>query len=157
MKTLAEELKETSLNRAVELKNERELIALDKEKLEQDRINLIIQKTYNHFESNWLKEANKAALDGETYFSVILDERGRNVSEKDYDMTSDCRNITGVCLGDLYDIIMNKKGKDYFDTLCKQIESQGFKNVEITCRSWNGTTFSCESYTAYIIHLSAKF
>jgi len=139
------------------LDNKQKLTTLSKERLEQQRIDLIIQKTYDYFKNNWLEKAEEAALNGETNFYVILNSRGRNESIEEYDMTSDCYNVTGVYLSELYDIIMNKKGKDYFETLCKEIESQGFTDVQIKCKSWNGTTFSCESYTAYIIHLSAKF
>ena len=156
MKTLAEELKETSLNRAIELDKERELIKLDKERIEQDRINLILQKTYDFFENNWLEKAKKAALNGDTYFNTYLDHQGRRVEDKDYDKTYDCYFVTGAYQSELYKIIMNK-GISYFDSLCKQIEEQGFKNAKITCETWNWTTFSCESIDSYRINLSANF
>ena len=157
MKTLAEELKEIALIKAIELDKERELAVLNKEKLEQERINLILQKTYNYFESNWIKKAKKAALYGQTNFNVELNSRGRNESIETYDKTSDCYLITGTYMSELYDIIMNKIGKDYFNSLCKKIEEKGFKNVKITCKSWDWTTFSCESITSYSIYLSGEF
>lgn len=156
MKTLADELKELAGIKAEELRKQYELDALNKEKAEQERIDLVLQKAYDYFQNNWLEVAKKETLYGRTHFNISLQDQGRWEQDEDYDKTSDCYLVTGAYIDELYDIIM-KKGISYFDTLCKQIKEQGFTNVKITCKSWDWTTFSCESITSYSIYLSGDF
>ena len=106
MTTLADELKDIASNNAIRLREERELVYLNKEKEKQVRIDLVLQKTYDYFESNWLKKAKEAAFKGHKSFSVELKENGRKQND-DYDKTSDCYYVTGVYLCDLYQKINN--------------------------------------------------
>lgn len=152
-KNLAEELKEIYLAKKLELDKKQELTNLEKQKIEQERIDTVLKKTYDYFESNWLKEAQKAALNGSHYFYVrLVEEKYKEI----YDIETDCVSITGEYLYNVIKII-NKIGLDYFYVLCEQIKANGFVNVEVVCKEEVHTTINLNHYTIYTLHICGEF